>query len=75
MLLETGRNYNMLDGRLNNEPPERPDLTDGQTYEEIRELAPETLPEEKPSLMERLKADRPEHEARQAAPPLPERER
>lgn len=62
-------------GRLNNEPPERPDLTDGQTYEEIRELAPETLPEEKPSLMERLKADRPEHEARQAAPPLPERER
>ena len=71
---QTG-NYNMLDGRLNNEPPERPDLTDGQTYEEIRELAPETLPEEKPSLMERLKADRPEHEARQAAPPLPERER
>ena len=40
---QTG-NYNMLDGRLNNEPPERPDLTDGQTYEEIRELAPETLP-------------------------------
>ena len=71
---QTG-NYNMLDGRLNNEPPERPDLTDGQTYEEIRELAPETLPEEKPSLMERLKAERPEHEAKQAAPPVPERER
>lgn len=65
----------ITDGRLNNEPPERPDLTDGQTYEEIRELAPETLPEEKPSLMERLKAERPEHEAKQAAPPVPERER
>ena len=74
---QTG-NYNMLDGRLNNEPPMRPDLTDGQTYEEIRELAPETLPEEtaeKPSLMERLKADHPEHEARQAAPLMAERER
>lgn len=74
---QTG-NYNMLDGRLNNEPPVRPDLTDGQTYEEIRELAPETLPEEtteKPSLMERLKADHPEHEARQAAPLMAERER
>lgn len=71
---QTG-NYNMLDGRLNNEPPVRPDLTDGQTYEEIRELAPETLQEEKPSLMERLKADCPEHEARQAAPLMPERER
>lgn len=71
---QTG-NYNMLDGRLNNEPPVRPDLTDGQTYEEIQELAPETLPEEKTSLMEKLKADRPEHEARQIAPPTPERER
>lgn len=71
---QTG-NYNMLDGRLNNEPPVRLDLTDGQTYEEIRELAPETLPEEKTSLMEKLKADRPEHEARQIAPPAPERER
>lgn len=49
-------------------------MTDGQTYEEIRELVPEILPEEKPSLMERLKADRPEHEVRQAAPPMPERE-
>ena len=71
---QTG-NYNMLDGRLNNEPPVRPDLTDGQTYEEIQELAPETLPEGKTSLMEKLKADRPEHEARQVAPPAPERER
>ena len=67
---QTG-NYNMLDGRLNNEPPVRPDLTDGQTDEEIRELVPET----KPSLMDRLKADKPEHEARQMIPPVPERER
>lgn len=71
---QTG-NYNMLDGRLNNEPPVRPDLSDGQTYEEIRELAPEMLPEEKTSLMEKLKADRLEHEARQIVPPAPERER
>ena len=67
---QTG-NYNMLDGRLNNEPPVRPDLTDGQTDEEIRELVPEA----KPSLMDRLKADKPEHEARQMIPPVPERER
>lgn len=69
---QTG-NYNMLDGRLNNEPPESPDLTDGQTYEEIRELAPESLPQEKPSLMEKLKSGRPEHEARSIEPPIPER--
>ena len=61
----------MLDGRLNNEPPVRPDLTDGQTDEEIRELVPEA----KPSLMDRLKADKPEHEARQMIPSVPERER
>lgn len=71
---QTG-NYNMLDGRLNNEPPVRPDLTDGQTYEEMKELAPETLQGDKPSLMERLKVDRPEHDARQIAPPDLERER
>lgn len=69
---QTG-NYNLLNGTIDNRPPIRPDLTDGQTYEEIRELAPETLPEEKPSLMERLKADRPEHEARQIVPPDLER--
>ena len=56
---------------MNNEPPVRPDLTDGQTDEEIRELVPEA----KPSLMDRLKADKPEHEARQMIPPVPERER
>ena len=67
---QTG-NYNMLDGRLNNEPPVRPDLTDGQTDEEIRELVPEA----KPSLMDHLKADKQEHEARQMIPPVSERER
>lgn len=61
---QTG-NYNALDGRINNEPPARPDLTDGQTHEEIRELAPATLPGEKPSLLERLKAAQPEHMPRQ----------
>ena len=43
--------YNMIDGIVNNDPPVRADLTDGQTHEEIRELAPETLPNEKPSIM------------------------
>lgn len=69
---QTG-NYNLLNGTIDNKPPVRPDLTDGQTYEEIQELAPHTLPDEKPSLMERLKADRPEHEARQVVPPDLER--
>lgn len=69
---QTG-NYNMLDGRMNNEPPVKPDLTDGQTHEEIRELAPETLPKEKPSVLDRLKSERPEYEARQITPPVPER--
>ena len=61
----------MLDGQINNEPPEKPDLTDGQTYEEIRELAPESLPGEKPSVLELLKSEQAEHEARL---PLPSRE-
>jgi hypothetical protein len=39
------QNYNMIDGVPNNEGPSKPDLTDGATYEEIKELIPETLPE------------------------------
>jgi len=39
------QNYNMVDGLVNNRPVPKPDLTDGQTYEEIKELIPETLPE------------------------------
>ena len=64
-------NYNMIDGIVNNDPPIRADLTDGQTYEEVKELAPETLPNEKPSIMEKLRADRLEHEACgfQSSPP------
>jgi len=46
-------NYNMLDGVINNTGP-RDNLTDGQTWEEIRNLAPETLPEEKQSVLDRL---------------------
>lgn len=53
----------MIDGIVNNDPPVRADLTDGQTHEEVRELAPETLPNEKPSIMEKLRADRTGHEA------------
>ena len=48
-------NYNMLDGLINNAGPFRGDLTDGQTWEEMRNLAPETLPEEKHSILERLR--------------------
>lgn len=57
------QNYNMIDGLHNNEAPPKPDLTDGQTWEEIRELAPETLPDEKASVLEQIR------EAREAPRP------
>ena len=45
------QNYNQIDGQINNIATPRADLTDGQTLEEIKELAPEMLPsEEKPEL-------------------------
>lgn len=71
---QTG-NYNMLDGRLDNLAPEKPDLTDGQTHDELMELAPETLADEKESVLDRLKAELPEHETRRFLPGSPERER
>ena len=65
--LTVEQNYNMaLDGLLNNIASPKSDLTDGQTYDELRELAPESLPAEihaageKPSLLgqvEQHKAD------------------
>jgi len=61
------QNYNMIDGIPNNEK-HRLDLTDGQTHEEIRELAPETLPEDKPSVLEQIR------EARKA-PPAPRKQK
>ena len=63
----------MIDGVVNNAPPARPDLTDGQTYDEIRELAPEMLLDDKPSILEKLKADRAEHETYHISPAPPER--
>lgn len=66
-------NYNMVDGQINNAPPERADLTDGQTHAEIAELAPETLPESRPSVLEKLKAELPERDARTVRIPEPER--
>ena len=62
------QNYNMIDGLHNNEGAAKADLTDGQTFEEIRELAPEQLldADEKPSVLEQLR------EARQH--PLPAKE-
>ena len=59
-------NYNMIDGRLNNEKP-RLDLTDGQTHEEVDALAPQTLPAEKPSVLAQIR------EARKA-PPAPRKD-
>lgn len=75
LMMESAKgNYNMSDdGLINNEPPVRADLTDGQTHDEIAELAPETLPDAKPSIMEQLKAERPEHRVRQVTPPELER--
>jgi hypothetical protein len=52
------QNYNMIDGVKNNEGEPKPDLTDGQTYAEICELAPETLPEEKASVLDQIRAAR-----------------
>jgi hypothetical protein len=48
------QNFNMIDGAVNNERA-RLDLTDGQTHEEVAELAPHTLPPEKPSVMEQIR--------------------
>lgn len=54
------QNYNMIDGLHNNEAPAKADLTDGQTFEEIRELAPEQLhdSDERPSVLEQLREAR-----------------
>ncbi|MDL2324406.1 DUF4316 domain-containing protein [Ruminococcaceae bacterium OttesenSCG-928-A16] len=54
--ISTEQNYNQIDGIINNEGQGRADLTDGQTHEEIMELAPETLQKsEKPSILGQLK--------------------
>lgn len=47
-------NYNQIDGILGNAPARTADLTDGQTYDELKELAPGTLPEEKQSVLDQL---------------------
>ena len=65
MELSTEQNYNMIDGLRNNLAVPKADLTDGQTHDEIQELAPETLPgvaaslpDEKPSVMEQIREAR-----------------
>lgn len=67
------QNYNMIDGLHNNEAVPPADLTDGQTWEEIRELAPETLPEAKVSVLEQIREAR--EAPAQPSKPKPERER
>ena len=54
--MSTEQNYNQIDGVINNKAQPDADLTDGQTYDEIQELAPETLVKaEKPSILGQLK--------------------
>lgn len=43
------QNENMIDGIINNTSSPKADLTDGQTYDEIKELIPESLEEQKHS--------------------------
>ena len=51
------QNYDQIDGLLNNLSSPKADLTDGQTFDEIQELAPETLREtEKPSVIKQIDA-------------------
>lgn len=55
--MSTEQNYNMIDGLHNNAAAPKADLTDGQTLEEIEELAPEMLSQkERPSIDDVLKA-------------------
>ena len=54
--MEMEGNYNQLDGIINNQKPRG--LTGGQTYDDIRELALETLPEERRSVLEQLERAR-----------------
>lgn len=74
--LSTEQNYNMIDGLRNNLSTPKADLTDGQTHDEIQELAPETLPgvaapllDEKPSVMEQIREAR-----KNPVPPSPKAE-
>lgn len=61
-------NGNMVDGIINNLPAPKADLTDGQSHAEIVELAPETLPGQKPSILEYLR--RAKENGHQQGPPL-----
>ena len=54
--ISTEQNYNQIDGLINNTAAPKADLTDGQTLEEIKELAPETMKKpEKSSVLRQLK--------------------
>ena len=62
------QNYNMIDGMQNNELAPKADLTDGATLEEIRELAPETLPDEKTSVVDMIRDARDHSRSAAVAP-------
>ncbi|MDR2514742.1 MAG: DUF3849 domain-containing protein [Christensenellaceae bacterium] len=69
MEMSTEQNYNMIDGLRNNMASPKADLTDGQTHDEVAELAPETLPDEKQSVLEQIREAR-----KNPAPPSPKAE-
>jgi hypothetical protein len=68
--ISTEQNYNMIDGARNNLAVPKADLTDGQTYEELRELAPEALTEEKPSVLAQIREAK-----KEPAKPSPKKQR
>lgn len=67
-------NYNQIDGFINNPKP-RCDLTSGQSYDDLRELAPETLPEERRSVLERLEQAREQAKSSEPEDSFRQRER
>jgi hypothetical protein len=77
--MSTEQNYNQIDGLMNNTAQPKADLTDGQTHEEIQELAPETQRSDalrkadKPSILAALVAAK--EEAAAAGTPAPTQER
>lgn len=56
--MSTEQNLNQIDGLRNNMTVPPADLTDGQTHEELRELAPKSTPAEKPSVLGKIQEAR-----------------
>jgi hypothetical protein len=65
-------NYNQIDGQINNEPPRRADLTDGQTHDEIAELVTQASQpaDKKPSIGGKLRAGKEKADASKGLKPV-----